>query len=370
MSLEDDLVDIIEKIKTGRFGNEASVSLGIVVRLLSGLSWPTYDTTVVSPEHPLEGDRVDFALCHPPGKPIVLVEVKRDDVGSDADRQLFRYAVHHGVPLAVLTTGRLWHFFLPGERGDYDERRVYKLDLLERGVAESAARLSRYLNYRDVCSGKAIEWAKADYRDIAKGREIRRTLPEAWTKLVEEGDDLLVELVADKVESLCGYKPDPDSVVTFLAGELRMSPPTSPLGQPPHIPNPPPSALEPAAKAKSDPRSSQTPPAAPIASGRYARDRYISELRQLADHRPGFLERFAARVGTSKRRYVARSRVDLYPRSPHLADYPSHSYELRPGWWIDVNLNQPSMERLLAIARQVAQVKDDDDLEVYRGRRS
>ena len=361
MTLEDDLADIIDRIKEGRFGNEAAVSLGIVVRLLSGMSWPTHDPTVVSPEHPLGGDRVDFALCHPPGRPIVLIEVKRDDEGSGADRQLFRYAVHHGVPLAVLTTGRLWHFFLPGERGNYDERRVYKLDLLERDPAEGAARLRRYLAYQDVCSGAAVEAARADYRDIAKGQQIRGTLPEAWAKLVEEGDELLVELVADKVESLCGYKPDPDTVATFLAEIIRSSPPPPPpfgqtfrTGEPHQRAPVRPTATTGVARALQTSRFDQ--PAHAV----HARDRYIAALRQLADRRPDFLERFAARAGTARRRYVARSREELYPGSPHLAEFSTHSYELRPGWWVDVNLSQQRMQRLLEIAREVAELNDLD----------
>ena len=41
-------------------------------------------------------------------------------------------------------------------------------------------------------------------------------MPLAWSKLIEEPDDLLVALLIDKVESLCGYKPDESTVVTFL----------------------------------------------------------------------------------------------------------------------------------------------------------
>jgi predicted type IV restriction endonuclease len=130
------VIDSIEAIRNGlragRFANEAAISQGIVLRILSELSWPAYDTTVVWPEYALQGRRVDFALCHPPGKPIVFIEVKQVGQGTDAERQLFEYAFHLGVPLAILTTGQEWQFFLPAERGDYGERRVYKLDLLVR----------------------------------------------------------------------------------------------------------------------------------------------------------------------------------------------------------------------------------------------
>ncbi|EQD78280.1 Type I restriction enzyme R protein N terminal domain protein, partial [mine drainage metagenome] len=115
---------------------EASVQQGIVLRLLHALSWPSYDTQIVCPEYSLEGRRVDYALCHPPGKPIAFVEVKQIGQSEGAERQLFEYAFHVGVPLAILTDGQEWNFFLPGEQGDYGERRVYKLDIVERDISE------------------------------------------------------------------------------------------------------------------------------------------------------------------------------------------------------------------------------------------
>jgi len=74
--LRDDILAIREGIKAGRFTNEASVCQGILLRILSALSWATYDTQIVSPEYSVEGRRVDFALCHPPTKPVVFIEVK------------------------------------------------------------------------------------------------------------------------------------------------------------------------------------------------------------------------------------------------------------------------------------------------------
>ena len=55
---------------------------------------------------------------------------------SGAERQLFEYAFHQGIPMAILTDGQEWSFFLPGEQGAYYERCVYKLDLLARTTEE------------------------------------------------------------------------------------------------------------------------------------------------------------------------------------------------------------------------------------------
>ena len=74
-------------------------------------------------------------------------------------------------------------------------------------------RLQRYLDYRAICSGDAINAARADYQNVARERLIEKTLPEAWHRLVDDEDELLLELIGDRVESLCGYKPDPDMVM-------------------------------------------------------------------------------------------------------------------------------------------------------------
>ena len=168
--IEEHIKDICQGIKAGRYPNEASISQGIVLRLLQLLLWPTYDTQIVFPEYPLNGRRVDFALCHPPGRPVVFIEVKSHGQSDVGEKQLFEYAFHKGVHMAILTDGQEWHFFLPAEQGDYTERRVYKLDIVEREIEETTKRLKRYLNYEEICSGSAVEAARADYKDVSKKR--------------------------------------------------------------------------------------------------------------------------------------------------------------------------------------------------------
>jgi hypothetical protein len=103
--MKEDLLDIRAGIKAGRYVNEATVSQGVVQRLLNVLGWPVYDTEVVAPEYSLGGRRADYALCHPPREPVILIEVKQVGQSKGADRQLFEYAFLKGVPMA---TRRSW----------------------------------------------------------------------------------------------------------------------------------------------------------------------------------------------------------------------------------------------------------------------
>ncbi len=366
--LRREIEDIRESIKAGRYPTEAAVCNGIVLRVLHALSWPTFDIQVVSPQYPVDGGRVDFALCHPAGKPVAFIEVKQVGQGVGAEPQLFQYAYHRGIPMAILTDGQEWHFFLPGEQGDYGERRVYKLDLVEREIEETVHRLERYLNYPAICSGVALNAAREDYRDVARQREIEKTLPRAWMKLLEEDDEILLELLADRAESLCGYKPDPDTVAAFLRHNVLLKSTPDPSahkagffaggksGVKPHEKHPISSgSLQIGFTLKGQPHPA-----------RNARDVLVKVFEALAKDDPMFLERFASLPKHGRtRRYLARTRDELYPGRPDLASEFSH--ELWHGWWLGINLSRNAIERIVRMACEVAGVRYGNDLKVHLG---
>ena len=231
MTLKEHIDDIRRSLEKGEFPpNEAAVCDDIVRRLVHELDWPRYQSQIVYPQYPVQGGKVDFALCHPPSEPCVFIEVKQ--VGkieeADAEEQLFRYAFRRGVPIAILTDGREWHFFYPIGQGDYKERKVHEIDLTESDSEESATRLDRYLNYESVCTGKAIEAIKKDYETVVQQRQVATRLPEAWSKLVEEADEFLVHTIAEKTESLCGYRPTDEQVLNFLKSLKKIIKPPPP----------------------------------------------------------------------------------------------------------------------------------------------
>jgi len=362
--LKDHIKDIRERIRAGHYTNEAAVSQGVVRRILDALSWPIYDTQVVFPEYPINGRRVDFALCHPPGKPLVFIEVKQIGQGDSGERQLFEYAFHKGVPMAILTDGREWHFFLPAEAGDYGERRVYKLDIVEREIEETVTRFKRYLKYDAICSGIAVEDARADYKDVARDRLIKNTLPQAWSKLIEDEDELLLELIADRTESLCGYKPDPDTVAGYLKNNVIL---------PSHVSR----DVRPIPQRVIPPVATVITTAIPAQNigftldriwhtAHSARDVLANVFIKLDERDPTFFERFAnlPRHGRT-RRYLARKREDLYPGRPDLAR--DHSYELKPGWWLGSNLSKNSIDRIIRMACEVAGIRYGSELIINLG---
>lgn len=375
MKLQQHIEDVRNGIRAGQYGNEAAVSQGIVLRLLQALEWPTYNTQVVCPEYSLAGRRVDFALCHPPNKAAAFIEVKQIGQSDGAERQLFEYAFHQGVPLAILTDGQEWNFFLPAEQGDYSERRVYKLDLLERDLPECSARLQRYLGYAQVTSGEAIAAAREDYRNASRTRQMLSTLPEAWSKLVTDEDDLLLELVADKVESLCGFKPDVDTVAKFLrenVGLHRRVPSASPTTRSAPGQRTTPTSVSAEGRVPATPAS----PIMPGSTGftiqgrwvacRNGREVLVAVFEALADRDPTFLERFAARPKHGRtRRYLARSAEDLYPGRPDLAR--EFFAKLKSGWFVGTNASHAAIRQIIEMACEVAALRYGVDVVVHIG---
>jgi predicted type IV restriction endonuclease len=358
--LKEHIKAIQDAIKAGYFTNQASVSQGIVLRILQVLSWPTFDIKIVSPEFPLNGRRVDFALCHPPGKPKILIEVKPPGQSATGERQLFEYAFHRVVPMAILTDGQEWHFFLPGEPGDYGERRVYRLDIVEREIEESVKRLKRYLRYEAVCSGEALQAARADYKDVARERQIQATLPVAFKKLVEDEEELLLELIADQVENLCGYKPDLDTVSDFLKANMNISPTQPPIFI--HRPTP----LTPQQPLPGTTENIGFSLYRQFYLARNARDVLVKVFLKLNEQDPTFLERFASlpRHGRT-RRYLAKNPNELYPNRPDLVQH--HSIEFKNGWWLGVNVSKNTIEKIIKMACEVAKIEYGTEFTINLG---
>lgn len=360
MTLESCIKQIQENLRRGAFQNEAAVSQGVVLKVLNTLGWDTYDTQAVSPEFQLSGRRVDYALCHPPTKPSVFIEVKQVGKADGADKQLFEYAYHEGIPLAVLTDGQEWSFYLPSGQGAYSERKFYFLDLLERDIEEICFRLDRYLGFARIKSGEARNNANNDYQDKSRQREALNVIPQAWQELLINTDELLVELLSEKVEEICGFKPSNEAVVDFVQSQAQG------VAITPIITSAP--ALE-ADKAK--PISKLVASNSlngigyqfkgvwhPHANGI---DVMISILREFAQSDKDFLARFVSRKHGRTRRWVDRNKSNLYAGRPDLqAEY---SLELIPGWWVGTNYSAKSdMDKIIGAACEVMSIKFGKDL--------
>ena len=241
MALKEHIDDIRRGLEQNDYTSEALVRQGIVDRLLISLGWSTFNPRIVIPEYTINKKRVDYALCHPALKPRVFIEVKQVGNIDGAERQLFEYAFHEGIPILILTDGQKWRFFHPSGSGDYTERLAHEFDIVEDNSAEIASRLNSYLNYASIQTGEAMTTIAKDYQNVFHNREIVRRLPEAWDNLVSgksEDSEFLIEAVKSETQRLCGNIPTNEQVFSFLKGSERETgkiikdPPPPPVSHP------------------------------------------------------------------------------------------------------------------------------------------
>ena len=267
--------------------------------------------------------------------------------------------------MAVLSNGREWSFYLPGEHGSYEDRRVYKLDLLERDLGEACQMLRRYLEFERVKSGKAMEAARNDYRNASQKRQAEDTIPRAWQDIIKEPDELLIELLVEKTESICGFRPEVEQIENFIVETLVEKP--IPLSDTILPPSKPPAILPPTgnettiSQKKSGNREISYRLFGTARTARTAKDALIDILREMAKRDREFFEKLSRTAHGKRRNHLARTREEVYPQRPDLAE---NAIEISSGWWIGVNIANREKQRILKRACEAIDIEYGKDLEI------
>jgi predicted type IV restriction endonuclease len=331
--MQELLQKIAARLQAGAYVNEAAVRIGIIEPILANLGWDTTDPLAVVPELTSEGRRVDYALCAYPSRPSVFIEAKAVGRVEAADRQLFEYAFHQGVPFAILTDGRTWSFYLPAAQGSYEDRRLYKLDLQERAPQECQRVFERYLSFGRLKSGEAQNDAQRDYASKASERIAADTLGKAWRELLNEPDPLLIELLIERTEALCGIRPPLEAGEAFILEQSATATPSSPsthLVAQVTTSRPSESPVE-----KQSVRQVIATFQGSKVGGKGAAAAFLEVLRILATKFPDRMEHVAAAAKGRSRNHIAKSSGQVYPDRPDLM----HTVvELIPGWFVGTNI--------------------------------
>lgn len=353
-------------IGAGSFRSEAEISQGVIKRVLHELGWPVFNVQVVAPEFKIGTRKVDYALCHPAGKPSVLVEVK--DLGKADGRgqkQLFEYCFHQGVPIAVLTDGREWSFFLPSGQGSYEERRFARLDLIDDDSSYAAETCERYLNFERVKSGAARRQAERDYEEFRRQKEAASNYASVWSRLLAGPHPSLLTLFSKEVGNETGVPPEQESAARFIRRQARAA-----------VPAPGKSKRTRTKRRKVAPVSAKVAPVpAKVGSGdppsltfrgetetfKSGAEVMVAVFDKLASLDPDFCKRYSEQHKGKKRRYVARSRDLLYPGRPQ----PAASHRLPGGWWLATHCDNPSKVKRIMRACEIAGFKFGRDVVIH-----
>jgi len=217
--MNEELLELINKFKNDKrlpILNEAAIKQTVVLRILEALGWNPFDIDEVYPEYSVEEKRVDYALRHN-SENKVFIEAKNGNEDLEKHQeQLLNYSFREGIKLAILTNGISWWFYLPLHEGSWEQRKFYTIDIYDQDSEHITEKFEEFLLKENVISNRAVETAEHLVKSREKQKLIEITMPKAWEKIVTEPDELFVELLAETVEKLCGYKPANEMVEEFL----------------------------------------------------------------------------------------------------------------------------------------------------------
>ena len=346
MDLEATIHTAVSNLRSNRLENEAQVKQAVILPVLRALGWDDADPAAFKPEYAVEGGLVDYALLDR-SQPRVFVEAKRKGaISADGEDQLFRYAANQGVPLLVLTDGNFWALYLSMAEGPPSERRFFVAELEQGDIRQCAEDFRSLLRKDRVVSGAARREAEQRHESVRSRLRAREGIQSAWQALLTAPDEILRDLLAEKVEADSGTKPDLEDVESFLRGLASSS------THPPDRPEP-----QPRPRAPRKPR--QTPKGGRIVGfvldgrridARSARAALTCVIQELDKRDPRFMQQFAETTVGKRRRLVARQPSDLYDK-PHLE---VHSIDLGNGWWMGTNLSNAAIGKHIETACRVA----------------
>ena len=120
------------------------------------------------------------------------------------------------MKLAALTNGRTWWLYLPLQSGSWEHRRFLTIDLESQEPEIVEQRFMEYLSQKKVISGRSVSAAEDLVQSQQRAEVTSKTMVQAWNQIVETPDEILVDLISETTERICGFKPEPELVGQFL----------------------------------------------------------------------------------------------------------------------------------------------------------
>ncbi len=200
----------------------AEVRDEVVIPVLRHLGWAVGDSDVVGQGLETTSGAVDFALCHPPRDPRVLVKIGAlPEMGDGATEHLFEDCTLSAIQLAVSENARVWRFHFPAGRGSMRNREFARFDMVGDAEEDVAVAFDRYLEFHAVKSGEALWQAGRDYGEKRFPAEAHR----AWRRSLL-GQEVLQRFVRE-MEEATGIAPDRKRAEMFVSvqcGSIRWPP--------------------------------------------------------------------------------------------------------------------------------------------------
>ena len=201
----------------------------VVLPLLRHLGWDVADNTAVTSGFETPAGAVDFALCHPPCDPRILIRIGAlpGPAAAPGDHPFDDFSIQ-AVQLAVSEDGRGWRFHFPAGRGSIRNREFARFDIVADANEAIAETLDAYLSFHAAKSGENFREAAWDYGEKRFPAEAHR----AWRRSVA-GREVWRRFLREMEETI-GVPADRRRALGFVRGRL------SSIRWPPDPPDPKP----------------------------------------------------------------------------------------------------------------------------------
>ena len=370
----DDALARSRKVLSDRvLQNEAQVRAAVIAPLLQALGWDPADPTQWLVEYPVDNGRVDDALFGSGGSALVFVEAKKQgNLSVRAEDQLFRYAANKGVPILVLTDGDTWDLYLSMAAGEPTERRFAHHTLTESSdLGRVADDLRAFVGRTAVTAGDAHDAASARLKQIKDRKIGKGGLASAWAALLAEPDEMLRDMLIEKVEEDVGARPEPRDAEDFLRRQAGRDAATSGTHS---------SASRPMSSAALLDRVPAGPTAvhsSAVATGRIV-GLVVGDVRYdtgngqaamallagaLQRRNTDFMERYRDEAAPAAYKGTAAVRDDMLDDSlrRQVSERRYRPVDGFPEWWIYVNLKTDEQARRMRVMAQISGLPWDVD---------
>jgi len=225
--MDKEIISFIDSINLNKqivSFDETSIKQTVVMKLLFMLGWDIFNVDEVCPNYPTGKHQVDYCL-RIKNTNRIFINVKKASESLDSYQQeLFENASKENVEFSILTNGIIWWFYLTLDKKNFEQKKICSLDFLLQNSNDIANQLKDFLEKDKITKGKALKSAEK----LLKKRHqklIEEKLPEAWTKVISEPHELIINLLSKTTEKICGFAPEREAVVTFLSNSLHKSEP-------------------------------------------------------------------------------------------------------------------------------------------------
>lgn len=192
--------------------SEIATRMWAVHPILEALGWRLHAPEEFVPKHPAAGGSPYYCL-RDGGRTLALIDSRR--AGTDLTGEQERIpasSAAEAAPLAALTDGLTWLFYLPERMDPNDPQPFFRVDCRGQDPARAAAGLERFLGRGASLGGGALAAA----RDESGRRErARAALDAAWEHMLSDPDGLVRDLLAETARE-AGAEPDRETVSDFL----------------------------------------------------------------------------------------------------------------------------------------------------------